>query len=70
MNTKSRITATVEESTPMITSTKTLPEGYAQSGEINLKKNRRLAITLNVVGLFVAVLSFFLLSSFAALVRP
>ena len=70
MNTKSRITAIVEGSTPMITSTKTLPEGYAQSGEINLKKNKRLAITLNIVASFVAVLSFFLLSSFAALVRP
>ena len=54
----------------MITSTKTLPEGYAQSGEINLKKNKRLAFALNIVGFPVAVLSFFLLSSFAALVRP
>jgi len=54
----------------MITSTKTLPEGYAQSGEINLKKNKRLAITLNIVALFVIVPSFYLLSSFAALVRP
>ena len=54
----------------MITSTKTLPEGYAQSGEINLKKNKRLAITLNIVAFFVLVLSFYLLSSFAALVRP
>jgi hypothetical protein len=70
MNTKSRITAIVEGSIAMITSTKTLPEGYAQSGEINLKKNKRLAITLNIVAFFVAVLSFFLLSSFAALTRP
>jgi hypothetical protein len=70
MNTKSRITAIVEGSTAMITSTQTLPEGYAQSGEINLKKNKRLAIALNIVSFFVAVPSFFLLSSFAVLVRP
>jgi len=54
----------------MNTSTKMLPEGYVQSGEINLKKNKRLAITLNIVAFFVGILSFFLLSSFAALVRP
>ena len=54
----------------MNTSTKTLPEGYDKSGEINLKKNRRLAIILNIVAIFVAVPSFFLLLSFAALVRP
>jgi len=52
------------------TSTKTLPEGYVQSGEINLKTNKRLAITLNILGFFVAVASFFLLSSFAAEVHP
>ena len=54
----------------MNTSTKTLPEGYVLSGEINLKKNKRLAITLNIVAFFVFVPSFFLLSSLAALVRP
>jgi hypothetical protein len=54
----------------MNTSTKTLPEGYVLSGEINLKKNKRLAITLNIVALFVGILSFLLLSSFAVLVRP
>jgi hypothetical protein len=52
------------------TSTKTLPEGYAQSSEINLKTNKRLAITLNIVACFVTVISFYLLSGFAALVRP
>lgn len=51
-------------------STKTLPERYVLSGEINLKKNKRLAITLNIVALFVGILSFLLLSSFAVLVRP
>ena len=54
----------------MNTSTKTLPEGYVLSGEINLKKNKRLTITLNIVAFFVFVLIFFLLSSLAALVRP
>ena len=49
---------------------KTLPDGYVQSGEVNLKKNKRLAITLNIIALFVGILSFYLLSSFAALVRP
>ena len=70
MNTISRITAIVEGSTAMITSTKTLPEGYVLSGEINLKKNKRLAIALNIIALFVGVLSFCLLTSYAALVRP
>jgi hypothetical protein len=51
-------------------STKTLPEGYVQSDEINLKKNKRLAIVLNIVAFPVAVLSFFLLSGFAVWVRP
>ncbi|MGB2909930.1 MAG: DUF3267 domain-containing protein [Anaerolineales bacterium] len=67
---KSRITAIVEGSTAMITSTKTLQEGYVLSGEINLKKNKRLAIALNIIALFVGVLSFYLLTSYAALVRP
>ena len=46
----------------MNTSTKTLPEGYAQSGEINLKKNKRLSLALNIVAFFVGILSLFLLS--------
>lgn len=51
-------------------STKTLPEGYVLSGEINLRKNNRLAITLNIIALFIGVISFYLLTSIAALVRP
>jgi len=51
-------------------STKTLQEGYTQSSEINLKKNKRLAITLNIASIFLFILSFFLLLRFAALVRP
>jgi hypothetical protein len=54
----------------MDTSTKTLPEGYVQSGEINLKKNKRLAIALNISALFIGVIIFIVLSSFAALIRP
>lgn len=54
----------------MNSSTKTLPEGYVQSGEINLKKNKRLTIILNIVATFVGFISFFLLTSFAALLRP
>ncbi|MCJ7621904.1 MAG: DUF3267 domain-containing protein, partial [Anaerolineaceae bacterium] len=54
----------------MNTSTKTLPEGYVQSAEINLKKNKRLAILLNIAAVFVAIPGFFLLASFAASVRP
>jgi len=54
----------------MNTSTKTLPEGYVQSGEINLKKNKRLALKLNIAGFPVMIFSFFLLSSLAALARP
>jgi len=54
----------------MTGSTRTLPEGYVQSGEINLKNNKRLAITLNFAAIPIAVLSFFLLSIFAGLVHP
>ena len=51
-------------------STRTLPEGYVQSGEINLKNNKRLAITLNFAAIPIAILNFFLLSIFAGLVHP
>ena len=54
----------------MNTSTKTLPEGYALSGEINLKTNKRLAIILNLAAVPVGVLSFFLLANIATLIRP
>lgn len=54
----------------MNTSTKTLPEGYTQCGEINMKKNKRLSISLNIAAVFLFILSLFLQSSFAALVRP
>jgi len=54
----------------MNNSTKTLPGGYTQCGEINMKKNKRLTITLNIASFFLFVLCFYLLSSFAAVVRP
>jgi hypothetical protein len=52
------------------TSTQTLPVEYVQSGEINLKKNKRLAIILNIAAIIIVALSFYLLSGFLALVRP
>jgi hypothetical protein len=59
------------EGKPIVnTSTKMLPEGYTQSVEINLKKNKRLAIILNIVAFVATLFSFYLLASFAALVRP
>ena len=54
----------------MNNSTQTLPAGYIQSGQIDLKKDKRLAILLNIVGVIVLVLSFYLLSAFTAWVRP
>ena len=54
----------------MNTLTQTLPAGYIQSGQIDLKKDKRLIILLNIVGVTVIVLSFYLLSAFTAWVRP
>ena len=54
----------------MNTSTQTLPTGYVQSAEINLKKDKRLTILLSIGALLVFILMFYLLSGFAALVRP
>jgi hypothetical protein len=54
----------------MNTLTQTLPDGYVQSGQIDLKKDKRLMILLNIVGVIVLVLSFYLLSAFTAWVRP
>ena len=50
-------------------STQTLPDGYAQSSEINLKKDKRLTIVLNIVALFIFIISFYMLSIFGAVVR-
>jgi uncharacterized membrane protein len=54
----------------MTISTQTLPENYVQSGEVNLKKNKRLAIVLNIAAFFIFVVSFILLSIFSSRVRP
>jgi hypothetical protein len=54
----------------MNTSTQTLPDGYVQSGEINLEKNKRLTILLSIAAFIVFILMFYLLTGFIALVRP
>ena len=54
----------------MISSTETLPEGYVQSYEINLARNKGLAVLLNVVGFFIIVFSFILLVLFTRWARP
>jgi len=54
----------------MNTSTQTLPNGYTQSDEINLKKDKRLTILLNIGAFIVFILMFYLLTGFIALVRP
>jgi hypothetical protein len=54
----------------MNNSTQTLPAGFVQTAEINLKKDTRLTIILSIVALIVFALVFILLSSFTALVRP
>jgi hypothetical protein len=54
----------------MNTSTQSLPDGYVQSDEINLKKNKRLAILLNIGAFIIFIPMFYLLSRFIALVRP
>jgi hypothetical protein len=53
----------------MISATRTLPDGYIQTHEINLAKNKRLAILLNIVGFIIFVLSFVLLGLFVRRVR-
>ena len=53
----------------MNTSTQVLPDGYVQSDEINLKKDKRLMLLLNIVALFVFIVSFILLSIFVSRVR-
>ena len=54
----------------MNTSTQTLPDGYVQSDEINLKKDMRLAILLNIGAFIIFIPMFYLLSGFMAVVRP
>ena len=54
----------------MISSSQTLPDGYIQTVEINLAKNKGLAVLLNIVGLFISILTFALLVWFTSFVRP
>ena len=54
----------------MNNSTQTLPTGYIQSAEINLKKDKRLTILLSIGAFIVFILMFYLLTGFIALVRP
>ena len=54
----------------MTTSTQMLPDGYIQSGQIDLKKDKRLAILLNIGAFIVFIPMFYLLPGFTALVRP
>ena len=54
----------------MNNSIQTLPAGYVQSVEINLKKDKRLIILLNIGAFILFILIFYLLSGFTALVRP
>jgi hypothetical protein len=51
-------------------STQTLPAGYIQSGQIDLKKDKRLAILLNISAFILFIPMFYLLSGFTTLVRP
>jgi hypothetical protein len=54
----------------MNTITQTLPVGYIQSIQIDLKKDKPLAILLNIGAFIVFIPMFYLLSGFTALVRP
>jgi hypothetical protein len=54
----------------MNASTKSLPEGYVQIGEINIKNNPRLTFWLSLAAILIIIPTFFLLTSFAARVRP
>ena len=54
----------------MLSSTQTLPEGYIQVYEIDLARNKRLAVLLNVAGFFISILSFTLLAIFAIRGHP
>ena len=54
----------------MLSSTQTLPEGYFQTCEINLAKNKKLAVLLNVAGFIIFVVTFVLLILFLRWSRP
>lgn len=54
----------------MISSTRTLPDGYVQTHEVDLSKNKGLASLLNIVGVVIFFLSFVLLGWFIRWARP
>jgi hypothetical protein len=54
----------------MLSSTQTLPENYIRTYEIDLAKNKWLAVLLNIAGFFIFILSFALLGLFASRVHP
>ncbi|GEM_PF-525810 len=56
--------------TDMNSSTQTLLDGYTRTAEINLAKNKGLAVLLNIVGLFISILAFVLMGLFTRFVRP
>ncbi len=56
--------------TDLNSSTQTLPHGYTRTVEINLAKNKSLAVLLNIIGLFISILAFILLVLFIRFARP
>lgn len=54
----------------MSSSTRTLPDGYRQTSEINLARDMGLMILVNLVGTVIFVLSLILLGSFLDRARP
>jgi Putative zincin peptidase len=56
--------------TDLNSSTQTLPDGYTRTVEINLSKNKGLAILLNIVGLIISILAFVLMALFTRFARP
>jgi hypothetical protein len=56
--------------TDLNSSTQTLPDGYTQTVEINLAKNKGLALLLNIIGLFISILAFILMGLFTRFARP
>jgi hypothetical protein len=54
----------------MLFSTRSLPPTYVQTDEIDLSKNARLAIILNMIATVLFLVAFWLLSIYAVWIRP